>query len=368
MLAGDMLVSVPGSNVHTELRLPSQPIGIAIPADSIPSCIPVSMRRKIFIVNDHMAVGVAGSVLHIGTFVGDLVDKFRDRSRFSRSEIGTFLDQYASSKQGGEVMEQIGILIVVEATDWRGSLTKGLTNHRNIISWRFGRVVTIGSGSGSIIEQVHRIDKGKSGASQPPGGEIRFPEFKTLAQNLQLLAHLYWKEFTSPANIFDAWGGAYDLIYQDSKKVFQYLAEYTIFLRLFDADQAEKGIQLMNVLKYRRHPDFSFIRMMNSRKLDFFGAKDITASDAPITVKLGKDDAMMNSNLHISIIAVGKGSRYLAPIIQIDGLDSSGQSKQTVFTRFNEAGQLWVAFDAKHEEWLEDQCTTYYRRFAASLS
>ena len=370
MLAGDMLVSVPGPNSHTELRLPSQPNGIVIPSDSIPSYIPVSMRRKIFVVNDHMAVGAAGSASHIGTFIGDLGDEFRDRSKFKHSEIKTFLNQYASSQQGGEVLEQIGALILAEATDWRGSLTIGLTNnHKNIISQRFGRVVTIGSGSGSIIEQVHRFDNNyKHGESQPPDGEMRFPEFRTLAQNLQVLANVYWKEFTSPANIFDAWGGAYDLIYQDSNKVFQYLNEYTIFLRLFDVDQAEKGIQLMNVLKYQRRPDFSFITMLNNKKLDFFGAKDITASGEPITVRFVWDDITMNSKVHISIIAVGRRNRFLDPMIQIDGLDPSEQSKQTVFTWFNEEGKLCVAFHAKHDEWLREQAMTYYRRFADSLS
>ena len=369
MLAGDMLVSVPGPNSHTELRLPSQPNGIVIPSDSIPSYIPVSMRRKIFVVNDHMAIGAAGSASHIGTFIGTLVDEFRDRSKFTRSEIETFLDQYASSQQGGEVLEQIGTLILAEATDWRGSLTRGLTNHKNIISQRFGRVVTIGSGSGSIIEQVHRFDNNyKYGESQPPDGEMRFPEFRTLAQNLYLLANVYWKEFTSPANIFDAWGGAYDLIYQGSNRVFQYLNEYTIFLRLFDVDQAEKGIRPMNVLKYQRRPDFSSITMLNNGKLDFFCAKDITASDEPITVRFGRDDITMNSKVHISIIAVGRGTRFLDPMIQIDGLDSAEESKQTVFTWFDEEGRLRVAFHAKHDEWLREQAMTYYRRFADSFS
>ena len=183
-----------------------------------------------------------------------------------------------------------------------------------------------------------------------------------------MLGNVYWKEFTSPANIFDAWGGAYDLIYQDSNKVFQYLNEYTIFLRLFDIDQVEKGIQLMNVLKYQRRPVFSFITMLNNGKLEFFGAKDITASAEPITVKFGRGDITMNSRVHISIIAVGKGNRFLPPMIQIDGLDSEEQTKQTVFTRFDKEGRLYVAFHAKHDEWLIQQAMTYYRRFADSLS
>ena len=48
----------------------------------------------------------------------------------------------------------------------------------------------------------------------------------------------------------------------------------------------------------------------------------------------------MNSKVHISIIAVGKGGRFASPLIQIDGLDPTEQAKQTVFTWFDEQKRL----------------------------
>ena len=50
VLAGDMLLSVPGPETGTDLRLPSQPNGITVPSNIIPEYIPVKMRRKIFVV------------------------------------------------------------------------------------------------------------------------------------------------------------------------------------------------------------------------------------------------------------------------------------------------------------------------------
>ena len=170
------------------------------------------------------------------------------------------------------------------------------------------QVVTIGTGAGEIVRQIGRLDNNyQYGMSQPADGGTRFPEFGALACNLQLLANVYWKEFTSPS-IFEAWGGAYDLIYQDSQKAFQ-LKDYTIFLRVFDVDRSEREIQLMNVLKYERRAEASFIVMLNNGKLDFFGAKDITASDDPMSVSFDRDELTMQ--IHISIIAVGKGDRFL---------------------------------------------------------
>ena len=340
-----------------------------MPADTNPNYIPVRMRRKIFVVNDHMAVGAAGSAWHIRIFIDALFDAFRDRSKFTYSEIKTFLEQYASSSRGGEVVEQIGLIIVAEASDWRGYLSKWLSNRRELTSQRFGKVVTIGTGSDSIVEQVNNLDnRYEYGISQPPDGESGFPEFGALVMNLMLLANLYWKEFMSPENIFDAWGGAYDLIYQDSNKVFRHLNDYTIVLRQFDADQADKGLQLANVLKYERRSELSFIMMLNNGKLDFFGAKDITGPDDPISLTLGKDELTMNSRMHISIVNVCKGNIFLPPIVQIDGLDPAQHGKQTVFTDFDEKGRLRVFFHAEHDAWLQEQAMSYYKEHAHRLS
>ena len=364
VLAGDMLLSVPGPNAHTDLRLPSQPNGITIPSGMVPGHIPIRMRRKIFIVNEHLAVGVAGSAIHVPKFVDDLTRGFRDRSTFTRSGLTGFLDQYGSSKDGKETLEQIGVLILARATDWHGSLTKGLFNQRNVVTQRFGRTIAIGSGSDSIIEQIQRLDNNTEwGMTQPSDGAQEFPEFNTLAQNLILLGHLYWKEFTSQANVFDAWGGAYDLIYQDSNGTFRYLNEYTIVLRLLDVDELDKGIQLANVLKYERRAEVSLVAMLNNGKLDFFGAKDITSSDEPISVTIG-NDLKMNSRVNMSIIGVGRGNRYMLPLIQIDGLGPTDHGRQTVFMDFDEEGRLRVFFNAEHDKWLEEQATSYFTKYA----
>ena len=95
-----MLLSMSGPRVRTDLRLPSHPDGIVIPTDAIPNYIPVKMRRKIFVVNDHLAAGAAGSALHIEIFLDALFNEFSGKREFTRFEIETFLQRYASSNQG----------------------------------------------------------------------------------------------------------------------------------------------------------------------------------------------------------------------------------------------------------------------------
>ena len=361
MLAGDMLLSVPGPGAYTDLRLPSQPGGITIPSDTIPRYIPVRMRRKIFVVNDHLAAGAAGSALHASMFIKDLTDEFRNRSNFTYADLTQFLGRYARSQRGAEVSENIGALILAKATDWSGSLTKALTNCRKLETRRFGKVITIGTGSDSLVEEVIKFDNDYSvGMSQIPDDGAKFPEFRTLANNLQLLASVYWKEFTSPKNVFEGWGGAYDLIYQDANKTFQYLSDYTIILRLLDVGDTDKGIQVMNILKYERRPEVSFVVMLNDEKLDFFGAKDITAPDSPTFVRLGEGDLTMNSKVHISIILVGRESRYLPAMIQIEGIVPTNQMPPTVTTWFDDEGRLCIWSRADHDEWLKGEAMSFY--------
>ena len=100
--------------------------------------------------------------------------------------------------------------------------------------------------------------------------------------------------------------------------------------------------------------------MVNNDKLDFFGAKDITASNYSVDVTFDRDELTMNSQVHVSILAVGRGNRFLQPIIQVDGLDPVGKGRQTVFTDFDEEGRLQVLFHSEHDDWLEEQAMSYY--------
>ena len=166
VLGGDMLISMPGPSVNTDLKLPSQPNGIVVPSTEFPRYVPIRMRRKIFVVNDRMAVGASGSALHIGMFIVDLFKEFHDRPIFARSEIESFLNLYSSGPRGREVMEHVGALILAEANDWSGWLIAGRTNHKSVVSQSLGSVVAIGSGANSVIEQA---DKNYHlGMSQPP--------------------------------------------------------------------------------------------------------------------------------------------------------------------------------------------------------
>lgn len=366
VLVGDMLVSTLGSTRYSDLRLPSQPNGIVVPDGFVPNQVPYSLRRKTFVVNDRLAVGVAGSLEYISPFLQALSSQFREVTGFSRAEITAFLRDCAAGSEGQAMMREIGAILLVEADDWRGSLAGGNVARREAVSDRFGKVIAIGSGAGRILDEIGKLDGYRMGAAQPPDDGTEFPEFRTLFTNLMLLANVYWQEFISPERVFDAWGGAYDLIYQDSTGVFKHLDDYTMVLRRWDAAHPDQGIQLRNIFKYERRQDFSYVMMPGSDELEFFGAKDITA-DGPWRMEIRGDELSLNSRLHISIIEVGKNNMIFPPLIQVDGLDPSGSGRQTVFTDFDSDGHLRVLFHAEHDDWLEDEVRAYYSRIIPRL-
>ena len=367
VLAGDMLISTAGSRSFTDLKLPSHPDGIVIPSNPIPDYVPIKMRRKIFIINDHLAVGAAGSVMHIRMFIDHLQDCFSDRTNFAGDEIKGFLNEYAGSTEGRDVFDQIHFVVLVEASDWRGSLSRGWPTGTDVISNRFGKVIAIGSGSERIIDQIRKLDRYATGSRQPDDGDEQFPEFKPLQANLALLANVYWTEQILPDNIFEAWGGAYDLIYQGPDRVFRFLPDYSLVLREFDVDRSEDGIRLINVLKYEHKDDVSYVAMPTEHGMAFFGAKDITASEVPVYIPLTKDEFTMNSKFHISIVAVRKGDRFAPPVVQIEGIIADDQSNPTVFTWFDEQGRLCTWFNSEHEKWLREQAMIVYGIYAGRM-
>ena len=367
VLAGDMLVSTLGSQPHSHLRLPSQPNGIVTPDGFVPSQFPYALRRKTLVVSDLLAVGAAGSVEHLRRFLGALSGRFSDVTSFSRADVTEFWQGYASGAEGREVMTQIGAIALVEAEDWRGSLSRGSVAQQEMMSGRFGKVTAIGSGAKRIVEEIRRLDSYRMGATQPAEGGAQFPEITTLQRNLMLLANVYWQEFATPQRVFDAWGGAYDLIYQDPAGAFRHLGDYTMVLRMWDAEHPDLGMQLTSIFKYERRKDFSYLMMPTRDGLAFFGARDITAVGGPWRDEIHADELTMNSQIHVSIIVVHKGNTSLPPLIQIDGLDPSGSGRQTVFTDFDDEGRLRVFFHVEHDNWVEEQVKEYYGENAHRL-
>ena len=368
-LAGDMLISTPSPKHSNKLKLPSHPNGIVIPSNLIPKSVPIAMRRKIFVVNEHLAVGAAGKVASIRAIIHHLFGAFGDKPSFSSAELEDSIMAYASTPKGQDAFKGAHLFALAEATDRTGLLdcTARPTAKSETVSRTFGTVSAIGSGSGRVLDQIRTFDGYAHGSSQPQDRKEKFPEVGPLATNLGLLAGIYWRELVSPRQVFDAWGGAYDLIYQDSNRVFRHLTDYTLVVRVCDIDDPDGQIWPRGIMKYERQRDVSYIAMLTQKGLEFFAAKDITAPAGPATVKLAKGKFTMSSKFHVSVIEVRKGDEFITLMTQVEGLPDE-QSKSTMLTWFDEEGRLSVWFRSDHDEWLRGVAMEAYSQRTNALS
>ena len=155
VLIGDMLLSVKDLRVPSDLQLPSQPRGIIVPPGTAAAHIPVAARRKTLVVNDHLAVGVAGSVTHLGSFLNELIGEFRHRVALALSDVKAFLERNAASTRGAEVLLEIRAIMAVTADGGSSFLIAGSGHaYSHYRSRHFGEVVAVGSGRESIVQEV----------------------------------------------------------------------------------------------------------------------------------------------------------------------------------------------------------------------
>ena len=101
-------------------------------------------------------------------------------------------------------------------------------------------------------------------------------------------------------------------------------------------------------------------------RIEWFGAQDITA-DYPSSrlVQVGGENFTFNSQVQISVIGVGKGTRFVAPVIMVDGIDSEDRNPRPLTTWFDAEGRLCVWTRNDVDEWLKEQVLSYYHSVSA---
>ena len=267
-------MSIPKRRRVSNLKLPLRPDGIKIPAKLTPAVMPIKLRRKIFVINDRLAIGAAGAEPKIRQFLRAVITEFRDRESFEFEELSEFLQKTLATQHVTGVNDKCWFLALAHAVDRQASLTNSDRIATNFNSRHFGKVTSFGSGSPSVLYHVKRMDsKYRYSATSPEETTDDFTEFRSLRSNMMLLANLYWQELGSQEGIFEGWGGAYDAIYRNSANQFRHLEDYTIFIRLLDMDEVEKGPQLLQVFKYQRFEEMSVVFMLHGGTLNSYPRK-----------------------------------------------------------------------------------------------
>jgi len=216
MLIGDILVTARDSVADERPALPTAPEGVGV--DGFPK---VKLRKKLYVINERLAVGLAGELTEAVRFLQALRDRFRLTA--SEAGVGGFMSEYDFPTNGDlEVM-----VVLAEAAAEREmfrvfhfppDVVEGATEFT-------GDLLTIGSGARSFFDSFSGM---RTTARNPP-----VSHYEALERVMQGLAHLLFEETFNQQRVRDeGWGAGFEvMLFADGK--FQKLpsATFAVWLR-----------------------------------------------------------------------------------------------------------------------------------------
>lgn len=216
IMLGDILTT--SETIENEVAIPTFLGGVNHRLPDEQKFLPYNLRRKIYVLSDQMAVGLAGYEYEMKLFLDELKNYFKYKS-LSEGNIQEFLKEF-----GIETFPNCAAIILFADKLPEGVLISyhyfGIWNH--LSSSVYGDVLACGSGSSLFLEQA-AIEW------TTPLGPIPDGLFRAISSNYTLLANILGQERLSLATIKKYWGAGFEMIYYDGER-FQKMDDITIVL------------------------------------------------------------------------------------------------------------------------------------------
>jgi hypothetical protein len=180
--------------------------------------LPFRLRRKIYIINDQLAVGLAGSVYQMKEFLSDLKTRFKIFD-VTGPRIQAFLDEFSP-----DVYPDIAVVLLHAAHTPQGIAI----DYYYFGAWRvqstslFGDVLACGSGSPDFLKQAGQ-------EWTIPALQLRSDLTRAISANYSLLGNILGQERLSLSTIRKRWGAGFEMIYFDGER-FRNMDDITIVL------------------------------------------------------------------------------------------------------------------------------------------
>lgn len=338
-LLGDLLIS--GTEDQDTLKLPGHREGITDIFPKGSGFVPIKIKRKVFIINDHIAVGISGTLVHMRAFIKDLKEKFHTMSSNSFSEIHEFINIYSNNEHGRNVLQNIHALILLNTSEKTYFFVAGEKAKKNCsekFSNLFGESIAIGSGQKTVLDEIERV-----GNYQIIGlkGD---PIYQALVKNLTVLSQIHQIDSLSGKSLIEYWGGGYEMIYLNRNRKFQYLNEYTMTYWTIDLDEEESTIEPFSILRYERNEQYSVIFTHEYGKSRIFGCTDITER-SPVKIE-GKVN--FNSGIFINTVLATRNGKVINMFTFADKHEENYIG--TVFTEINHDNNLVMLMQSNKQQ------------------
>ena len=202
ILIGDLLLS--SNRPSDELLLPSY---VSIPKINgiINANFPQNIKQKTYIISDNLAISLGGVISEMRTFLEDIKGEFKYKS-CTRANFESFWSNY-----GFEEISQctIGAVLIEKRL---GNETLMLFYHKKENEWEqvdshsYEKIFAWGSGAKMFIQATQQI-------SLYSTNFINLDQ--TIYKHLSLIGQLLLMERNNAQNLFDAWGGGFEVVFYD---------------------------------------------------------------------------------------------------------------------------------------------------------
>lgn len=282
ILLGDILTTseTPDQEQHIPTFLSS--VTQWLPTDQ--KLRPYRLRRKVYVIDDQLAIGLAGSGHEMKEFLGEIKNYFKYHA-VSEANILTFLQEF-----GQQTYPNSSAILVHAANTPEGIL---ITYHyfgawQKRATPRYGDVFACGSGSNDFLEAVSQE---WSLATDSATNDLR----QAIALNYCLLGNVLNQERLELSTIKKQWGAGFEMIYFDGKR-FRHMDDITIVLWKGQLTIAtgEVNVSPLTFINYRYSSDgeILIINVCNGSQAAAYGALPLYLKSEDI------DQSTMPTKLH----------------------------------------------------------------------
>ena len=304
-LVADVLVSGPEPKTLKELVLPDHVDGITNIFPEGSGFVPRGMKRKLFLINRKMAIGISGTVIYMAQFVEDLQARFARKDEFTFSEIYSYLNDYEK-----DVIKNICAIILFRIGRTSQFVVVGDRSGDALMEREFsefGRVLAVGSGNATVVSEIERMERYETHTF---GHRIRDRVYLSLVQQLGLISQMHKIDNLSGRSLLEYWGGAFEIIYLNEQGYFQFLDNHTIVHWHMDLDDPDGSFRPLGVVKQEYRDELLIIHLYDKGQFKTFGVRDVTGNPrVPNEIAMSLNDLDFNSGIISNTVLISKGNK-----------------------------------------------------------
>ena len=304
-LVGDVLISGLEPKGLKELVFPDHVGGITNFFPEGSGFVPRGMKRKLFLINRRMAIGISGTVIYMAKFVEDLQDRFAGQHKFTFSDIQSYLNDYDK-----DIIDNILAIILFRIGKTSQFAVVGDRSGDALVERefsQFGRVLAVGSGNATVVSEIERMERYET---HTIGHWIQDRIYLSLVLQLSLISQIHRIDNISGRSLLEYWGGAFEIIYLNEQGYYQFLENHTIVHWHMDLDDPGSGFSPLGVVKQEYRDGLLIIHLYEKGQFRAFGVRDVTGNPCvPNDMTMSIDDLDFNSDIISNSVLISKGGK-----------------------------------------------------------